>query len=63
MPTSGRVPATRKDAVTPQNYAQALSLMEMALGIIDRHDGPTDAGAHLDLAIDRLKGWIEVNRH
>ena len=41
------------------NNAEALDLMERALAMIDTSNGPEDAGAHLDLAIHRLKAWIE----
>ena len=32
--------------------------MERALGLLDRAEGPDDIGAHLDLAIHRLKDWL-----
>lgn len=37
----------------------ALELMEKALSLIDANDGPNDVGAHLDLAIHRLREWIQ----
>jgi hypothetical protein len=61
MPTSGRDPATGEELRSLEEFAGALSLMERALDIIDHHDGPVDVGAHLDLAIDRLKRWIELS--
>lgn len=45
--------------VQKQRADEALDLMERALGLIDASKGPEDAGAHLDLAIHRLKAWIE----
>ena len=40
------------------NVTEALSLMIEALELIDANQGPDDVGAHLDLAIHRLKEWI-----
>lgn len=37
---------------------QALSLMVEALEMLDRDGGPNLAGAHLDLAIHRLRDWM-----
>ena len=34
---------------------KALEQMEFALAILDQVEGPSDAGAHLDLAICRLR--------
>ena len=45
--------------IPKKNADEALDLMERALGLIDASSGPEDAGAHLDLAIHRLKAWIE----
>ena len=39
--------------------AQALGLMERALELLDRCDAAMDVGAHLDLAICRLREAIE----
>lgn len=39
----------------------ALKLMEQALALIDAHRGPSDCGAHLDLAIHRLEEWISAH--
>lgn len=36
----------------------ALSLMETALTLIDRAETALDVGAHLDLAIERLKEFL-----
>jgi hypothetical protein len=36
--------------------------MEEALALLDRNDGPQEAGAHLDLAIHRLRAWIQRNQ-
>lgn len=59
MSKSGRGFATGKSAPASGKCAEALELMQKALLLIDRHDGPHDVGAHLDLAIARLKEWIE----
>jgi hypothetical protein len=40
--------------------ASALSLMEEALGLLDRCDAAPEIGAHLDLAICRLRENLEV---
>jgi len=61
MSKSGRDPATGEKVRKPEDAASALSLMEQALGLIDRLEGPIDAGAHLDLAIERLKGWMQAD--
>ena len=58
MSTSGRDPAPGSEVCASNELDEALQFMENALGIIDRHEGPTDAGAHLDLAIHRLRAWI-----
>ena len=39
--------------------AEALQLMQRALGLLDQADEPGDIGAHLDLAINRLSELIE----
>jgi len=63
MSMPGRDPATRNNASDPQAGAgEALSLMERALGVLDANDLPADIGAHLDLAINRLKGWLASHR-
>jgi hypothetical protein len=36
----------------------ALKLMEKALQHLDEDDVDDDIGAHLDLAIDRLRQWL-----
>lgn len=38
---------------------EALNLMLQALELIDKNEGPTEVGAHLDLAIHRLQESIE----
>lgn len=63
MSKSGRDFATGKNAPAPEKCAEALDLMEKALLLIDHHDGPHDVGAHLDLAVSRLKEWIEQGGH
>ena len=37
---------------------QALELMEQALEILDSNECPADVGAHLDLAINRLRASV-----
>lgn len=39
--------------------AQALALMTQALELIDSSEGAGIAGAHLDLAIHRLREWLD----
>jgi hypothetical protein len=58
---------TRRDSAiispvpaSPENKAkEALALMVEALDLIDSSEGADVAGAHLDLAIHRLREWIE----
>ncbi len=38
-----------------QKYERALSLMGSALQLLDEADAPADVGAHLDLALCRLR--------
>ena len=60
MQTTGRDPAANPAAAPPQaGMRQALGLMEQALKLLDDHEGPNDAGAHLDLAVHRLRDWLE----
>ena len=40
---------------------QALLLMEQALQILDSNQCPADIGAHLDLAINRLRSEIGID--
>ena len=61
--SAGRDPlGGSNDSLPLANADEALDLMEKALGLIDANNGPEDAGAHLDLAIHRLKAWIEHGR-
>ena len=39
--------------------AEALKLMRSALQLLDENEGPYDAGAHLDDAINRLEEWLD----
>lgn len=39
---------------------RALSLMQHALELIDGTGDASDAGAHLDLAVERLRGHLSV---
>lgn len=41
-----------------KDLKHALSLMETALSLIDRSERALDAGAHLDLAVVRLRQFI-----
>jgi hypothetical protein len=41
-----------------QRWVTALERMSEALKTLDESDGPADVGAHLDLAIERLKTEI-----
>ena len=44
---------------SPRDDAKAaLALLEQALNLIDRFDGPGEVGAHVDLAIHRLRDAI-----
>jgi len=38
-----------------ESGSKALELMEEALGLLDRFDAAMEVGAHLDLAISRLR--------
>ncbi|MDV3256951.1 MAG: hypothetical protein LOX97_04050 [Sphingomonas sp.] len=61
MTTTGRdVAAPRSNPSIPGEVQQALNLMEGALRILDDHGGPHDAGAHLDLAVHRLREWLQA---
>lgn len=61
MPKSGRDHAVANGNSKDQ-AEEALQLMERALELIDTHAGSTDAGAHLDLAIHRLRDWLQAAR-
>jgi hypothetical protein len=43
---------------TDEDLRHALSLMETALSVLDQTDATADIGAHLDLAIERLKTFL-----
>ncbi len=60
MPGPTRTPAAEQnDSDSPEGGAgKALSLMVKALELLDREGGADVAGAHLDLAIHRLREWI-----
>lgn len=61
MSTPGReVAAPKFEAPLTGDVQQALGLMEDALRLLDDHDGPPDAGAHLDLAVHRLREWLQA---
>lgn len=61
MATTSRDPAPEPQfAGSPEDKARgALALMIDALELIDASEGAGVAGAHLDLAIHRLREWIE----
>ena len=44
---------------TDRDAAQALAHLEEALSILDELDIPADVGAHVDLAICRLRDRLE----
>ena len=59
MPGSARNDAS-PDVASPESPAQeALAMMVEALRLIDLNGGATVAGAHLELAIHRLRDWID----
>lgn len=61
MSVSGRQPTAGKNTRVSETRAnEALELMERALNLIDAQEGAQDAGAHLDLAIHRLREWIAL---
>ena len=41
-----------------RNVSAALDLMVEALTILDEREAPADIGAHLDLAIERLREFV-----
>ncbi len=41
---------------------EALELMERALAILDESETPGDVGAHLDLAVERLRSHLDRPR-
>lgn len=45
-----------------QKWADALERMTAALRLLDEAGGPIDVGAHLDLAINRLREEIATNK-
>jgi hypothetical protein len=61
MPTTNRglAPAPIFAAGAEDKPKAALALMVQALDLIDASEGAGIAGAHLDLAIHRLREWIE----
>jgi hypothetical protein len=58
MTSGGRGPAPAAND-SHGNARDALRLMMEALELIDSSEGADIAGAHLDLAIHRLRDWIE----
>lgn len=61
MSNAGRNSANDGDHPAPrkERALEALALMEQALSLLDANEAPNEAGAHLDLAIHRLKVWID----
>lgn len=43
----------------PNLLLEAASLMTSALALLDEADAPADIGAHLDLAVCRLKRYLQ----
>ena len=62
MPSKSRDRAAENIA-RDDKASNALRLMEQALALIDANDGPDDAGAILDHAIQRLRTYVETTRH
>ena len=64
MPTTTRgiSPAPIVDPSSGDKPKAALKLMIQALDLIDASDGTGVAGAHLDLAIHRLREWIDASK-
>lgn len=63
MPSKSRDHAADNVARDNDKAGNALRLMEQALALIDANEGPDDAGAILDQAIQRLRSYIETSRH
>ena len=58
--SAGAAFAASAGAASPESHAsEALAMMVEALRLIDMSGGAAVAGAHLDLAIHRLREWIE----
>ena len=62
MQEPARDAETQPIAATPLDSpaSEALAMMVEALRLIDAAGGADVAGAHLDLAIHRLREWIET---
>lgn len=60
MASTGREPAANEGSFDEPS-TQALLLMEKALAVLDVNDAPPDIGAHLDIAIHRLRNWIAAS--
>ena len=56
----GMAPAPTFTPSAEDKPRAALDLMVQALDLIDATDGAGVAGAHLDLAIHRLREWIDA---
>lgn len=61
MPGPARDDAAGSPDATPSKWPanEALDMMVEALRLIDLDGGAGVAGAHLDLAIHRLREWID----
>ena len=64
MPGRSRDPRVRssESSISESPASEALAMMVDALALIDKAGGAEAAGAHLDLAIHRLREWIERER-
>ena len=64
MPGPGSESAAEQANCTNREASadNALALMIDALALLDRDGGADIAGAHLDLAIHRLREWLDRNR-
>jgi hypothetical protein len=49
----------RQNARSLRAIGRALKLITEAMDLLDAHGGPPDAAAHLSLAQDRLKQFVE----
>lgn len=60
MSHPSRDPAANESIPKTDPANEALDLLVEALELIDSIEGPGDVGAHLDLAIHRLRDWIAL---
>ena len=50
---------SRQNARSLRAIGRALKLITEAMDLLDAHGGPPDAAAHLSLAQDKLKQFVE----